>query len=258
MKAAPLIALGIGCGIAPLTGCQLKTTGSISGDVFLLMQNGDVKRGAGNTVLLLGPADSVVAARARVCRSFGDQLLAAARRGENLTPDTGLLYVALDTALMRLTVASSKTGINAHYRFEGVRPGRYVLWAETTIGDNAYTWWAPVVVAGDSVSADLDNSTEARATLYCRSERQALVQVLFQVRDSVTTARVGARVAANRLDWSRCLTQARERFGANNREKFRPGWATDSVLTEGALIDARYQCWTKFPVDAAWAKQQNP
>src|SRR5690242_9726739 len=102
MKTTYLMAFGITCGLILLTGCQGRATGLLTGDVFLLMQNGDVKRGAGNTVLLLGPADSVVAARARVCRSFSDHVLAAARRGETLTPDTSLLYVALDTALMRL------------------------------------------------------------------------------------------------------------------------------------------------------------
>jgi hypothetical protein len=226
--------------------------------VYLLMQNGDVKRGAGNTVLLLGPADSVRATRARVCRSFSDQRLAATRRGDSLTPDTVGLRLTVDTALARLTLASSKTGINAHYRFDRVPAGRYILWAETRIGDNPYTWWAPIGVAGDSVSVDLDNSTEGRAALYCGPEREALAPVLFQVQDSVVTARVGTKHQATRLGWLRCLTQARKTFGANDREKFKSGWGTDSALSEGALIDARYECWNKFPVDAAWAKQQNP
>jgi hypothetical protein len=244
--------------MATFAACTKPRTGTVQGDVYLLMQNGDVKHGAGNTVLLLGPADSVRATRARVCRSFGDQRLAATRRGDTLSADTTLLRLTVDTALARLTVASSKTGINAHYRFDRVPAGRYILWAETRIGDNPYTWWAPIVVGGDSVSVDLDNSTEGRAALYCGPERESLTQVLLRVQDSVVTALVGTKQQTTRLGWLRCMTQARKRFGANDREKFGPGWGTDSALGEGALIDARYECWTKFPVDGAWAKQQNP
>jgi len=58
--------------------------------------------------------------------------------------------------------------MNAHYRFDQVTPGRYVLWAQTVIGDNHYTWWAPTVVsAGDSLKKDLDNSSEADASVHC-------------------------------------------------------------------------------------------
>src|SRR5690349_5913002 len=98
------------------------------------MQNGDVKRGAGNTVLLLGPADSVRAARGRVCATYGEQLLTTARKagssGDENTVARNMIG-HLDTALARWTVASSKTGINAHYRIDQVPAGQYILWAET-------------------------------------------------------------------------------------------------------------------------------
>src|SRR5436190_24239465 len=103
----PLLSVGVVCGIVLLTGCQHKSTGSLSGDVFLLMQNGDVKRGAGNTVLLLGPADPVLVVRGRICAAYGEQLLSGARQGGTAPDVVGLL----DTSLLRLTVASAKTGI---------------------------------------------------------------------------------------------------------------------------------------------------
>ncbi len=247
-----------------VTGCQGRATGSVSGDVYLLMQNGDVKRGAGNTVVLLGPADSVLAKRGRICRAHGDQLLAAARQGEGGLTGEALAdraRVDIDTVLARFAVASSKTGINAHYRIDHVPAGKYVLWAETTIGDNTYTWWAPVVVAGgDSVSKDLDNSTEAHAALYCGHTRDSLAQVLSRVGDSVahvrdSLANLAARVAdsiANfsvrqrRPGWLRCMKQARASL---NR--------ADGVV-EGGIVDRQRECWRKFPVDPLWANEQNP
>jgi len=44
---------------------------SVDGDIYLVMQNGDVKRGAGNTVRLLKAADSSRAGRDSVCNMVG-------------------------------------------------------------------------------------------------------------------------------------------------------------------------------------------
>ena len=191
MRTAALVAFGFVCEMMLLTGCQDGATGSVSGDVYLLMQNGDVKRGAANTVLLLGPADSALAARARTCTAYGEQLLAAARRVNGPTEELlrSQAVAKLDSSLLRFTVGSSNTGINAHYRINHVPAGRYVLWAETMIGDNAYTWWAPIVIAGgDSVSKDLDNSTEVHAAFYCGNMRDSLAPVLAHAKDSVDSA----------------------------------------------------------------------
>ncbi len=209
------------------------TSGRVQGDVFLVMQNGDVKRGAGNTVLMLGPADSVLAARTRVCRAFGEELLAAARKG-GLPADSGTLakdlHGRLLGSLVGFTDATSKTGINAHYRFDGVAPGKYVLWAETTIGENSYTWWAPVTVrGGDSVSKDLDNSTEARAVLYCGGTKDSLTPTLARVQDSAANFTVRGR----RQGWLRCMTEARAELKREN----------GVVPTD--VVDRQPECWTK-------------
>jgi hypothetical protein len=241
-------------GIALAAGCQhsapQRSTGSVSGDVFLLMQNGDVKRGAGNTVLLLGPADSVIAKRGRICAVYGQELLAAARRGGTSPDVVGLL----DTSLLRLTVASAKTGINAHYHFDHLPAGKYVLWAQTMIVDNSYTWWAPIVVTGrDSVSKDLDNSTEARAALYCGHDRDSLAPLVAHLEDSVanfaTRQQQQERQQATRQRqqaWLRCMTQARAVLRA------------DSGVITPDVVDRQRECWIKFPVDPEWAGHQNP
>ncbi len=236
-----------------VTGCQGRARGSVSGDVYLLMQNGDVKRGAGNTVVLLGPADSVLAKRGRICRAHGDQLLAAARQGEGGLTGEALAdraRVDIDTVLARFAVASSKTGINAHYRIDHVPAGRYILWAETVIGDNAYTWWAPVMIAdGDSVSKDLDNSTEAHAAVYCGQVKASLAPTLTRVADSL--ARVRDSVAnfaerQRRKGWLLCMIRARASLKR-----------ADGVV-EGDIVDRQRECWSTFPVDPIWANSQNP
>src|SRR5207249_1487230 len=88
-------------------------------------------------------------------------------------------------ALLGAKLAESATGVNAHYQFTGLAPGRYVLWAWTEIGDHRYTWWAPIALAaGDSAKKDLDNSTEADHVVYCG-----------QYADSVDAAVAAAAVA---------------------------------------------------------------
>ena len=226
--------------------------GSVSGDVFLLMQNGDVKRGAGNKVLLLGPADSVIATRGRICAVYGQELLAAAHRGgtqpaTDVVMTTNHMIGQLDSSLHRAAVASSPTGINAHYHFDHVAAGKYILWAATMIGENSYTWWAPITISsGDSLSKDLDNSTEAHSALYCNHVSDSLAPILRHVRDSVANFATRQITLQRRQGWLRCMTQARAVLRA------------DSGVITPDVVDRQRNCWTKFPVDATWANQQNP
>ena len=189
---------------------------------------------------------TALAMRGRICARYGEQLLDAASQGGN-PPD---VVAQLNTSFFSLTVASSKTGINAHYRIDHVPSGKYVLWAETTIGDNAYTWWASVAIAGgDSVSKDLDNSTEAHAAVYCGQVKDSLAPLLARVADSL--ARVRDSVAnfaerQRRKGWLLCMIRARASLKR-----------ADGVV-EGDIVDRQRECWSKFPVDPLWANRQNP
>jgi hypothetical protein len=70
--------------------------------------------------------------------------------------------------VMHAVVDTVGTGVNAHFRFGSVPEGRYALFAEWVVGDNAYTWWKSVQVqAAQSQRVDLDNSSESRSKLYC-------------------------------------------------------------------------------------------
>lgn len=71
-------------------------------------------------------------------------------------------------AILSAVVDTSGTGVNAHYSFSAVPAGRYVLFAEWTLGSSSYAWWKSVTLhAGENIRLDLDNSSEVRAALYC-------------------------------------------------------------------------------------------
>jgi len=131
------------------------------------MKNGDVKRGAGNTVRLLRDNTALDTLLARACsvyhaederlRNKSDVVDYATKVVPRLNRDTHVLF---DSLLGSLAIAASPTGMSAHYRFERVRPGRYVLWARTEIDEHLYVWWAPIAVRTptESLTRDLDNS----------------------------------------------------------------------------------------------------
>ena len=207
MGARTLMALGVT--VAATVVCHGATrTGSVQGDVYLVMQSGDVKRGSGNEVRLVRTSDTLHADMERVCQRYADRLLPVWRRVGS-EPDSAVALEhdareAMRTVLLGATVARAPTGINAHYRFVGVPPGAYVLWAETDIGERHYTWWTPVTVgASGSLTKDLDNSGEADARVYCGAARADVIQKV--------AAEVQAKelVARQRRDsWLQCYRKA--------------------------------------------------
>jgi hypothetical protein len=174
---------------------------SVEGDVYLVMQNGDIKKAAANTVLLVQntPAlrvdlDSACAQISRYTRSLGTDSgvidLAKTFAKQRLGPRADSLQLVLVTraiesqhrteilidetvsrtqkALQAATVATSPTGMNAHYRFSGVKPGDYLLFAETTIGSLYYQWLGGFSVkAGEALAKDLDNSIAIQGQTFC-------------------------------------------------------------------------------------------
>lgn len=194
-----------GYGLSQNTGTR-GDHGVVEGDVYLVMENGDTKRGAGREVLLL--RHGVLAMRDSACKRHfavstrrSDSLTAVARRSSdsasyylwkrNDTASARQFYQAAqrdeefaDQArasekssaeqrrssdmqrLLNYVVRRAGTGMNAHYRFADVPPGRYVVYSEWTINGVEYAWWAPVtVVPGRAVDRDLDNSVMSRERL---------------------------------------------------------------------------------------------
>jgi hypothetical protein len=170
-----------------------RANASVEGDMYLVMQNGDTKRGAGRTVYLL--EDSVVHASVeRICNQFtagGGPLLV--RRGRTVidslntyASDFSARYAKardieasgkrayltmmrdVSRAILGAVRDTASTGINAHFLFPHVPPGRYALYSEMDIGTSAYRWLVSVNVTGPGVvRRDLDNSVEGSTQLYC-------------------------------------------------------------------------------------------
>lgn len=187
----------------------------ITGDVYLVMQSGDTKRGSGRQVYLIQSPDSIEQEIRSICASVGLEAKHAGQQGAALLKEAseladkaqeamatrtrmGLAFAqsTLNSAekstasarelgrratllrdstlfligltISRAAIDSASAGINAHYRFDDVPPGRYALYSQWTIGENDYRWWVPISVqSGDSIRRDLDNRFEAKAAVTC-------------------------------------------------------------------------------------------
>ena len=62
---------------------------------------------------------------------------------------------------------SSPTGMRAHYHFEGVPAGKYVLWARTALYDTDYYWLARIAVGTSALQRDLDNTIVQQGKVGC-------------------------------------------------------------------------------------------
>jgi hypothetical protein len=100
------------------------------------------------------PLQALEEERARNRAAVADFELVATQRVHNI-----VMHAAVDTV---------GTGVNAHFRFGSVLEGRYALFAEWVVRDNAYTWWKSIhVQPTQAQKVDLDNSSESRSKLYC-------------------------------------------------------------------------------------------
>jgi hypothetical protein len=161
---------------------QAPPRGSIEGDVYLLTRGGDTKKGAGLTVHLLRFADArqidktavPCAAYQADAKEFRDQQLSLGSDASSpeaqryLRQRREMAVSQVREVLISRTVAEAGSGMNAHYRFSGLRAGVYALWAEMSLGTNDYAWFVPLALkAGQARALDLDNAVESSESLYC-------------------------------------------------------------------------------------------
>lgn len=162
------------------------------------MTSGDVKRGAGNTVYLIAATGLAKADLDMACRAVREW--EAQRAAPGPKSDSGLYHLAqslrrhgdnlgayntekmlasfqqrgdsirrgVHEAIANHAVTKAPTGVNAHYRFASVRPGSYWLFAETTLYDRNYHWWAEATVKpGQAARVDLDNEAVDFGERFC-------------------------------------------------------------------------------------------
>lgn len=178
-----VLGLVLACHAAP----SPPALGGLAGDVYLLMQNGDVKKGASNKVVAISASDSIVGLVVQSCAEAESErkellrLAAVAHSAWYNAPDSKDFSIAnrafdhkleaearakrYDPVMRPLAFLASlpgrmaETGIEAHYSLDSLPPGKALLWAETMIGDSHYIWVRVAeVLAGQSTKADLDNT----------------------------------------------------------------------------------------------------
>jgi hypothetical protein len=171
-RAVPLIILALLTGVA----CSNKpSTHNVSGDVFVTMASGDVKRGAGIEVVLaatsaLSEADlsEVVAQRSG---SFG---MARSRYRENTdrnsanyTADKILYLIEVDNyagevgaVVRKHQVQGVRTDANGHFEIKDLKPGKYFLFTRQHMFDEPLVWMVPVDLTNASLKVDLSNHNE--------------------------------------------------------------------------------------------------
>lgn len=164
------------------------STASIAGDAFLTFENGDVRRIAGTPVWLV-EADSATRAVARCHGADGlDSASNAAtlavihpERSDKRSRDERMkamnaaslasvrakdsIVLSIRSDLVRAAVDSGSTSVDGHYTFTNVRPGRYAVFSEATIGSSVYAWLVPMTAASGATTRDLNNANLGGA--YC-------------------------------------------------------------------------------------------
>lgn len=175
--------------ICPTSGnAQRAAATTLEGDVYLLMQNGDTKKGAGRTVYLLRTDKALETVLTLACTVAASELAAVNKQADQVVlqqartkADESLANLMLrqrllqdkkskvladflrdsDDEIRRSVIDSVGSGVNAHYRFALPKGGRYIVTAKWMIGRTEYEWWVPVDVrTGQRASKDLDNAAE--------------------------------------------------------------------------------------------------
>jgi hypothetical protein len=158
------------------------------------MQSGDTKRGAGHKIYLLTNGAEVDSMTKRLCADYRSSDAAVVRHARAIRDSMfvgGLAgFDAIDKRMYRLDLRaeritktlrgrvdsviaahiadSVKAGLDAHYRFDRVAPGQYILYGTWPVGRHSYRWWAPVELkAGEEKRIDLDNDAERGQQLNC-------------------------------------------------------------------------------------------
>jgi hypothetical protein len=154
-------------------GAQSAT---VEGDVYLLNKAGDVKKAAAGTVALLLSGPSLQKSWLSVCKAYETVWDSASAVHATLPLDQSkrsvdALYERTSMQKIRTimkTGRTSPTGMNAHFRFSRVKPGKYVLVSWMQLGTQLMTWQLPIVVSpGQQLTVDLDNNTVRKDAPSC-------------------------------------------------------------------------------------------
>lgn len=157
--------MGIAACLA-LAACGDAGPGAVSGEAFLAQDLDRVVNLPGLSVHLLAEEEEPAAldsALAKICPRAGGATVGTPREADARAWEARGRMLAARSRLV------ARADARSHFAFDSVPPGRYRLWADTTVGDERWTWLVPVrVSAGDTARADLTNANPDENPFRCR------------------------------------------------------------------------------------------
>jgi len=161
---------------------------SLSGDLFVVMKSGDVKRGAGVETFLIESTEPFESAWAKLLSEFKadwDVAFAAYRQAKERYDRTkGMIgtekwmpamdewrrtsthldevrdkYTARAVSLIQSTShKSARTDVNGHYELADIKLGKHYIFSHHKVFNNEIYWMIPADLKGGQNKVDLSNS----------------------------------------------------------------------------------------------------
>jgi len=163
LRRSPGFAAFCAAGLA-LAACKADTRpGTVAGDAYIVTESGQEVNMAGLPVGLVPETEQLDSLLRTLCP-----------RGANpAQPVDSAAQARAWQGRARLlggrAAKRASTDAAAHFRLDGVAPGKYRVWADTTYGGTHWTWLAPVTVAaGDTAKVALSNANPDESPFRCR------------------------------------------------------------------------------------------
>jgi hypothetical protein len=147
------------------SGCS-PSTADLSGDVFVTMRSGDVKRGAGVEVLLISPTPQFEADWREMLTKIEGCNNVALALGKDYRPSvaecllSGWFTVDPGTLLRRHQAHAIRTDANGHYELKALRREKYLVYARLDVFENIVAWMVPIDLTAGSKKLDLSNHNQ--------------------------------------------------------------------------------------------------
>jgi len=158
---AILVALALVFG----SGCG-PSSADLSGDVFVTMRSGDVKRGAGIETILLSPTPQFEADWKEMLTKIEGCKDVALALGKDYEPSvaecllSGWFKVDPASLIRKHQVQSTRTGANGHYELKALKREKYLVYGRTDVFENTIAWMIPLDLTGGSKKLDLSNHNQ--------------------------------------------------------------------------------------------------
>lgn len=173
---------------------------AVEGDLYFVAADGVTKRGAGQAVWLLLDLPSLKDSLGTSCRGWQDaagQISRAAYENNRSIAQAQAQSIGDPEHLRRLLderrslqrrtadlqnsfgrrlrelledfhVDDAVADVNGHFRFTGLRPGPYMLFADWKVDTTTHQWWSKVrLFAGETRKKDLDVSSQVEPSRLC-------------------------------------------------------------------------------------------